>query len=46
MAEGKPRRIFIELSEELPAARPDADPVRWAQHLAVAILDALCSALG
>ncbi|MGN0072312.1 MAG: peptidoglycan-binding protein [Coriobacteriales bacterium] len=46
MADQKPRRIFIELGGELPEQYRDADPARWAQHLAVAILDALCSALG
>ncbi|MGN0038580.1 MAG: peptidoglycan-binding protein [Coriobacteriales bacterium] len=46
MADDEPRRIFIEFDGELPEAYLDADPARWAQHLAIAILDALCSALG
>lgn len=46
MADGQPRRIFIELDGKLLESSRDVDSARWAQHLAVAILDALCGALG
>lgn len=46
MAAGQPRRIFIELDGKLLESSRDVDSARWAQHLAVAILDALCGALG
>lgn len=40
-----PRRIYIELLDQPPAEYRNVEIARWAQHLAVTILDALCDAL-
>lgn len=45
MAQGAPRRVYVELSEQPPFEYKDVDLPRWAQHLAVMILDALCDVL-
>lgn len=40
-----PRRIYVELPQQLPEDYRDLGLPRWSQHLAVTILDALCDAL-
>lgn len=44
-AQGSPRRIYVELLGQPPFEYRNVDLPRWAQHLAVTILDALCDAL-
>lgn len=45
MVQGSPRRVYVELLKEPPFEYRNVDLPRWAQHLAVTILDALCDAL-
>lgn len=45
MAETAPKRIYVSLPAEVPEQYAVSGEPRWAQHLAVLILDALCAAL-